>query len=124
MAFPGSALCVLQSASRSERAEAAALELVDAIRQADAALYLSECAPGHELTKLAAAMRNQLGSAHVIGCTTAGEITPFGYLEGSQTGLGIAGDVRVASVRLDDLAHFEFARGAAVAHKAIQLLQV
>ena len=116
------ALRVRKGASRAEHAATAAQELFDAIAQPDAALYLFYCAPSYDLRELGRAIAARFGDRPVIGCTTAGEITPFGYLDGSLTGVSVAGDLRVAMTRVDDLRHFEFARGDAAARSVIQAL--
>lgn len=114
---------VRKAASKSADPQTAANELFEAIHQPDAALILFYCAPNYDLDALGRAIAARFGAAPVIGCTTAGEITPIGYLEGSLTGVSIAGAVRVSSVRIDDLMHFEFARGDRAAHTALQGLQ-
>lgn len=116
------ALRVRKGASRSQHAATAVQELFDAIAQPDAALYLFYCAASYDLRELGRAIAERFGDRPVIGCTTAGEITPIGYLDGSLTGVSVAGDLRVASTRVDDLKHFEFARGDDAARSVIHAL--
>jgi hypothetical protein len=60
----------------------------------------------------------------VIGCTTAGEITPLGYLEGSLTGVSISGGgLKAATVRIDNLKSFQSDRGDAAAREALTKLR-
>jgi hypothetical protein len=90
----------------------AAQELYQALYQEDISFALFYCSSQYDLDRLAKELRMQFGRIPLIGCTTAGEITPQGYLNGSITGASIAGDdFRVATRRIDDLNHFEFAMG-------------
>jgi len=116
------ALRVRKGASRATRPATAAQELFDAIHQPDAALYVLYCAPGYDLRELGRAIAERFGDAPVIGCTTAGEITPFGYLDGSLTGVSLAGEVCAASTRIDDLRRFQFARGSHAAKSVMNEL--
>jgi len=60
----------------------------------------------------------------VIGCTTAGEITPVGYLEGSLTGVSLSGGGLVtASVLVDGLRDFALGNGDAAARRALAKLR-
>lgn len=49
------------------------------------------CSPDYDLDALAVAFNDYFPDIEVIGCTTAGEITPLGYLHGSLTGVSFAG---------------------------------
>lgn len=114
---------VKKGASKSKDAAVAARELFEAVYDADAALTVFYCSPDYDLEVLGPALQALFGDAPVIGCTTAGEITPLGYLEGSLTGVSIGGaGLRAASVRLDDLKNFELARGDALATAAMARL--
>lgn len=116
-------LSVKKWASRSSDAATAARELHDAIYDPSAALTIFYCSPSYDLDALGAALHELFGEAPLIGCTTAGEITPFGYLEGSLTGVAIGGGgMRAASVRLDDLSRFELDKGDDVARSAMERL--
>jgi hypothetical protein len=83
---------------------AAAAELYATLQQPDLRLVVFHCAPDFDLPALAAALHERFGDVAVMGCTTAGEITPNGYLTGSITGLSLAGadfDVRTHLIPLD-----------------------
>ena len=109
------ALRVRRGASRSQDPATAAQELFDALHQDDPSLILFYCSPEFDLPALAAELEKRFQGAPVIGCTTAGEITPAGYLTGSLTGVSIAsGDLTVAMARIDELDGFEIAQGEAV----------
>lgn len=66
------------------------------------------CSPQYDLAALAEAVRGAFGDMPVLGCTTAGEITPFGYINGGVCGVGFPEeDFVVSALLLDDLANFE-----------------
>jgi hypothetical protein len=116
----GHGLSVKKGASRSADAIEAARELHAAIYDPAAALTIFYCSPSYDLDALGAALHELFGDAPLIGCTTAGEITPLGYLEGALTGVSLGGSgIHAASVRLDDLATFELARGDELAKAAL-----
>ncbi len=64
-------------------------ELYDAIYQPDVSFALFYCSPDYDLAKLETALAEKFANIPLIGCTTAGEITPDGFLEGSITGVTI-----------------------------------
>jgi hypothetical protein len=99
-------LQVRRGASRAPDAAAAVRELRDAVAQDDTRLVLFYCAPDYDRGALASALQRELPGRTVIGCTTAGEIGPLGYLDGSLSGVSLAGDIRVAAARIDELRSF------------------
>lgn len=107
-----SQLNIRRGASRSLDPDLAARELHAAIAQDGATFGVFYCAPGYDLERLAAALRREFGSLPLIGCTTAGEITPLGYIDGALTGATIQSPRMHAAIgRLDNLAEFEFQQG-------------
>ncbi len=84
-------LNVRRGASTSTDAVTAARELHEALNQPELQLVVFYCAPEYDLAALAAELKRLFGATRLIGCTTAGEITPNGYLRGSITGLSVAG---------------------------------
>lgn len=79
-------------------------ELHAAIHQPDAALVVFFCSTAYDLDRLGAEIATRFAGVQVIGCTTAGEITPLGYQDGSLTGFSIAGPgSRAAAIRIDRL---------------------
>jgi hypothetical protein len=79
-------------------------ELYDAIVQPDMAVAVFFCSTAYDLEALAAELRLQFQDLPLIGCTTAGEITPVGYQDGSITGFSIGGaGSRAAITRIDYL---------------------
>ncbi len=83
----------------------AVAELHAAVAHKQAALVMFFCSVAYDMTALAAELHRQFGSIPVIGCTTAGEITPLGYMDGSLTGFSLsAADCRVRTVCIEDIA--------------------
>ena len=85
-----STLSVRKGTTLTRDAELAAQELFDALYQPDIKLAVFYCAPAHDLPALATALHTRFKDIPLIGCTTAGEITPVGYLSGTLTGFSIA----------------------------------
>lgn len=85
-------LAVKKGMSPSLDPEQAASDLHRALNDAQLRLVVFYCPSDYDLPALATAMKARFGDANVIGCTTAGEITPQGYLTGSVTGFSLAGD--------------------------------
>lgn len=110
---------VRRGASRSSDAEVAVAELYEAIYHPSAKLYVFYCSARYDLAALETAFASHFGAAPLVGCTTAGEITPVGYLDGAITGVSIGGDgFEAASARID-LSHFEFAHGDRAAQEVL-----
>ena len=117
-------LKVKKGASRAQDPVAAARELAEAIRQPDTKFALFYCSPKYDLEVLGKALMEELPGIELIGCTTAGEITPIGYLEGALTGVSIASEhIRAVSRRVDNLDEFEFVQGEQVAKGLLQALR-
>ncbi|MEZ4701665.1 MAG: nitric oxide-sensing protein NosP [Rhodothermales bacterium] len=96
--------CVRHGATRQRDPQLAAAELREALYHPDAALTLFFCSPSYPLPELGAAMRDAFPGTPLIGCTTAGEIGPFGYVKGAISGVTFAEpDFHVASMRIDDI---------------------
>ena len=110
-----------RAASISLDPHTAARELFAALRVPELALAIFYCSPSYDLAALGAALAAEFGpDAPLIGCTTAGEITPLGYLEGSITGVSLAGAGVVAhTVLIDRLRELELARGEDAARDAL-----
>jgi hypothetical protein len=83
----------------------AVAELHEAIAHDQAAIVMFFCSASYDMDALAAEMDRQFAGIDVIGCTTAGEITPLGYMDGSLTGFSLsATDCRVRTVCIHDIA--------------------
>ncbi|MCC6242469.1 MAG: FIST C-terminal domain-containing protein [Gemmatimonadaceae bacterium] len=86
------ALSVKTGTSQTRDPHRAAEEFFQAVSQPGIKLVQFYCSTEYDLPELANAMRAQFGDIPVVGCTTAGEITPVGYLDGALTGFSLAGD--------------------------------
>lgn len=92
---------IRQGVSTATNPAQAARELHAQLVQDDLALVLFFCAPEYETPGFARAMAELFGPALVVGCTSAGEITPDGYLDNAVTGISFARPTfEAAAVRL------------------------
>ncbi len=115
------ALNVLKGASTSTDPSYAAEELFRAINQPDISLALFYCSPEYDLVELGRELKRLFQDTCLIGCTTAGEITPEGYLRGSLTGVSISGDdFKVLTQRFDNVSTYATSE---VDQQARQLIQ-
>ena len=111
-------------ASASPDPAEAAAELGRGVALDDPALTVFYCSPDYDLDALGAAICDELGTGNVIGCTTAGEISPLGYTRGTLTGVSFSKDVfTVATGLLPDLSEFALAKGRALTRSLIADLQ-
>ena len=86
-----------------------------------AGLVVFFCSPAYELDALAGALRGLFEDTQVVGCTTAGEIGPTGYLDGSITGFSIpAEDCCAASELIPAISAFQVSRGHAAADAVME----
>lgn len=100
----------LMGVSRARNPATAAAELFDAVWREDLGTVLFFCSPKYDLEALAAEINKRFPGVHVVGCTTAGEITPLGYIDGSITAVGfMRPDFASVSVLFRDLANFSIA---------------
>ncbi|MCC7382895.1 MAG: FIST C-terminal domain-containing protein [Deltaproteobacteria bacterium] len=117
-------MTVKKGASRSLDPVVAAEELFRSIYDPAASLTVFYCSPAYDLDALGAAIKARFREGPVIGCTTAGEITPIGYLDGAITGVSIGGSgFEAVTVRVDELRDFELARGDMAATDALARLR-
>lgn len=90
----------------------AASALFEEIRQEDCALAVVFCSTEYDLKEMETALGETFGSLPLIGCTSAGEITPTGYMHGSLTGFSLpAADFTTASARIGNLSNFAITSG-------------
>ena len=119
-----SGIVVRKAVSRSTDAAIAAREVHDALSGPDSALTILYCAPIYDLDVLGREIQRLFGDTPVVGCTTAGEIGPAGYLEGSLTGVSIGGPgLRAAPVVIDGLKDFQLSRVDAATRLAMANLR-
>lgn len=93
----------------------AARELHAQVWRPDLEMVLAFFSPRYDCNRLATALNALFGDTPVVGCTTAGEITPFGYQEGSITGVGFPrSEFSVAAELIPDIDKFEISDGGGV----------
>jgi hypothetical protein len=96
----------------------AAAELHAAIWQPDIELALFHCSPSYDLPALARELAARFEGVELIGCTTAGEISPEGYRRDGLTGVSFgASGVKAVVGRIDGLANFQLSRGGEFAER-------
>ena len=87
----GAVHACLSAHSSSPDAVRAVREFHAGVAQPDMALVLFFCSSLYDLDALAAEMKACFGNATVVGCTTAGEFGPAGYLDHSISGVSFSG---------------------------------
>jgi hypothetical protein len=98
-------------------------ELHAGIAQPETGLAVFFCSAGYDLPVLAAEINRRFAGTEIIGCTTAGEITPVGYRDGAITGFSIAAaDCSAVIARIDELSAFQTGAGQDVADALIARL--
>jgi hypothetical protein len=106
--------------STAPDAAQAAREIHAGLVQDDPGLVVLFCSSGFDLDVLGREIHDLFGDAEVIGCTTAGEITPVGYLEGSITGFSLAAaDCTSVTQFIPDISRLQIPRGTAAADALI-----
>lgn len=99
---------------------AAAKEFFEAVDRPNLDTVLFFCSPQYDLAQLGQELTARFGDVHLVGCTTAGEITPRGYIEGSITGVGFsAPDFAAVSEVIGDLKNLSISRIREVVQNAI-----
>jgi hypothetical protein len=99
-------LNVKRGVSQAVEAKTAVAELYQQLQQEQIKLLVFFCSPHYNLNDLSQALVEFFPDTQVIGCTTAGEITPLGYLSGSLTGVSIASPHFTAKIScIDSLSH-------------------
>jgi hypothetical protein len=117
-----SSLSIRKGTSQSRDPVQAARELYAALKQPGIKFAVFYCPGDIDLPALAAELHRQFNGINLIGCTTAGEITPLGYLEGVLTGVSIASSTMDVATQLIELEGFDSnATGAGVTSLLQQL---
>ena len=99
-------------------------ELAEQIKQDESSFVLFYCSAEYDLDGLGAEINRVFAGANVIGCTSAGEISPAGYNKGTLIGLSVASqDFTVVSERIDSLDEFHLSRGEEVVQKLTAQLE-
>ncbi len=98
-------------------------ELHEGIAQPEMGLAVFFCSAGYDLDVLAGELGRRFAGVEIIGCTTAGEITPVGYRDGAITGFSIAAaDCCAVTARIDGLSGFQISNGQTMADALIARL--
>ncbi len=112
-------LSLRKGTSRAKDATIAAKELFEQLDQADIKLAVFYCSPNFDLQLLETELATYFKNINLIGCTTAGEITPIGYLDGTLTGVSIAATEMDVCTKMVSLQPFEIAEGEAMVKQSI-----
>ena len=108
---------VLSASSVSRDPVVAAEELYQALAGSRLSQVVFFCSNDYDFEQLAAALRSRFGQIPLVGCTTAGEISPFGYCSGSITAIGFpASCFAVHASLVTDLSSFSFADAQSLIH--------
>lgn len=111
--------------SDAVEARAAVAELHAQLAQPELELLLFFCSSAYDLDVLADEINRRFAGVKVVGCTSAGEIGPAGYLEHSLVGLAFSAQAFAAEVgRVDALEKFDIAAGSAFASDILNRLEV
>ncbi|MGZ8996530.1 MAG: nitric oxide-sensing protein NosP [Rhodospirillales bacterium] len=109
--------------SRERDPGRAAAELHTALSQPDACIAVFFCSAEYDLPVLGDALAALFGKVRLIGCTTAGEISPVGYLEGAIVGFSLAApDFAAVAAPMRDLPSFSIAEGGVITRDLRQRL--
>ena len=112
------------SQSRAADPREAVREFHAGVAQQDMALVVFFCSSAYDLDAVAEEMNRCFEGVPVVGCTTAGEFGPGGYLKNSVSGASFpAGTCAAVTGMLQGLQHFEIARGQEFAQSLLQQLE-
>lgn len=107
---------IRRATSESMEVETAVADIVAGIGPAPIALLLLFCSPSHPLDAVAAGIEEALPGITIAGCTTAGEITPFGYRTGTATAVALSAPHFIATPHLiEPMSAFSFEEGRLLA---------
>jgi hypothetical protein len=87
-------------------------------------LLIFFCSIKYDLDQLAIEMQHRFGGIQVVGCTTAGEIGPFGFCENTLVGVSFGENVfSTVTGHLNDLQNFKETDGYVFAKNLLQQLE-
>jgi hypothetical protein len=110
--------------SRERDPRRAARELHAALAQPDACVAVFFCSAEYDLQALSEELAGLFGKVRLIGCTTAGEISPVGYLDGAIVGFSLAApDFAAVAAPLRELPSFSITEGEAIVRDLRQRLE-
>ena len=112
---------VKRGVSTQADARLAVEEIYSQLQQDNAQFILFYCSPEYDLDILAQSLVEYFPEIQIMGCTTAGEITPQGYLDGSLTAISIAlKDFHVEVAGISGIDKFEMGQGQALINELTQ----
>ncbi len=104
--------CVRRGFSRARDAAEAAEQLYNSIYHPESALAVFFCSTDYDLHALERQLNERFSGVPLIGCTSASEITPAGYMTGSIVGFSLAKpDFVSVSASIQSLRNFSIADG-------------
>jgi hypothetical protein len=110
--------------TQATEAREAVAQLHAQLAMPDLAAVVFFCSPRHNLDALADALNHHFAGVPVVGCTTAGEIGPQGYLEHSVSAMGFSASAFVVETGLlPSLQTFDMAAGQAFATALTERLE-
>ncbi len=110
--------------SQQREPRLAAAELHRQLYQPGLECVIFFCSVEYDLPALAAALTGSFGTTPLLGCTTAGEITPVGYQRGSITGFALAAEhFAVEAVQINDLCNFSFGDAQSLMQELLRSLE-
>ncbi|MDP2506166.1 MULTISPECIES: nitric oxide-sensing protein NosP [unclassified Oceanobacter] len=106
--------------SASQDPEVAAQELLQELAGIELSQVVFFCSNDFDFEALAKALGECFSGVNLVGCTTAGEISPLGYCSGSITAIGFpASSFAIQSALMSDLARFSFADAQGLIHQML-----
>jgi hypothetical protein len=121
--YVGKNTCIRRAYSQASDPAVAARELFEGIYHPEASLAVFFCSTDYELHALERELNAQFADVSLIGCTSAGEITPAGYASSGIVGFSLARpDFITASASIQNLRRFSIADGLAIVRSLRQEL--
>lgn len=109
MSVCGEASGVRSTVSYSQQPEIAAKELRESLANTGLGFVLFFCSAEYDLVTLGQMLDKEFGEIPVVGCTTAGELTPDGYGQGCITAIGFCDqNFSITSQLIQEIEHFSF----------------
>lgn len=121
--YVGSRSCIRRGFSRAPEPAQAARELFDSIYDPAASLAVFFASTEYDLPVLERELNARFAGTPLVGCTSAGEITPAGYLNGAIVGFSLARpDFITASATIENLRSFSITESHAIVRSLLDRL--
>ncbi len=115
---------IRRASTAAKTADQATADLKAGLAQDDLSLVLLFSSPTHALNALARKLDKAFPGVPVIGCTTAGEITPTGYAHDTIAGVSLAApDFHAAARGVPDIRGFSVADGRQLVQECLRDLE-